>query len=344
MCSAKVDVLNVSKLSEAEVEHFSQLVGSLKIHSIFQNPRWGLVMHDSFGYDPYLLLLYDADGKVIASLLFLMDRGSRRTQSIDGPCLDYPTTQTDVLIRLYKKVAFLIGAERVEFRMLPSLRSSENLQVFSFRGVKYLNKPLDDIWKSLNRKSVRSMINRAIRSGVKIHEAEKPKDYLDHIKLSYKSKIYGGLSLYDPEVRGFYKVINSIASHLKNNHKLFLANVDGNVIATVLWLYDDHLAYYYDVGLDRRYVKYSAPDYLMWYSIERLHALGIKIIDLMGLNPFHSSSHFKKKYSDKILLNRGFIVSKPKFFIYYIRHYPYSIINFRTYLQSMLKHKLLNFL
>jgi len=342
MSSVKLEVVQPDTLLES-IDYFSQLVSSLKIRSIFQNPKWGLVMHDSFDYDPYLLLLYDAGGKVIASLLFLMDRSTRRTQSIDGPCLDNPTTSlTDALIRAYKRVALRLGAERVEFRLLPGLETSEKLQLFSFCGVKYLNKPLDDIWKGLDRKSVRNEIKRAIRSGVKIREAEKPKDYLNHIKFSYESKIYGGMSLYDPEVRGFYKVIKSIALHLKHKHKLFLANMDGNVIATVLWLYDDHLAYYYDVGLDRKYAKYYAPDYLMWYSIERLHALGIKTINLMGLDPSHRSSWFKRKYSDKILPNRGFIVSKPKFLIYYIRHYPYSIINFRTYLQSMLRHKLLS--
>jgi lipid II:glycine glycyltransferase (peptidoglycan interpeptide bridge formation enzyme) len=343
MCSTKVDVLNLSELSKAEVGYFSQLVDSLKIRSIFQNPRWSLVMHKSFGYDPYLLLLYDADGKVVASLLFLMDRSTKRIQSIDGPCLDHPSISlTDILIQAYRRIAYRLGAERVEFRLLPDLETSEKLQLFSFRSVKYLNKPLEDIWKGLDKKSVRNNIKRAIRSGVKIREAEKPKDYLDHIKLSYQSKIYGGMSLYDPEVRSFYKVINSIALYLKNNHKLFLANIDGNVIATALWLHDDHLAYYYDIGLDRRYAKYYAPDLLMWYSIERLHALGIKSIDLMGLDPSPSKSRFKRKYSDKILPNRGFIVSKPKFLIYYLRHYPYSVINFRTYLQSMLRHKLLS--
>ncbi|MBS7612454.1 GNAT family N-acetyltransferase, partial [Candidatus Bathyarchaeota archaeon] len=207
--------------------------------------------------------------------------------------------------------------------------------------VKHIDKPLDDIRKGLRRKSIRYEVRKAIHSGVKIYEAKKWKDYSDHIKLSYESKIYGGMSFYDPEVRGFYKVIKSIALYLKNNHKLLLAKVDGNVIATVLWLYDDRLAYYYDVGLDRRYAKYSAPDYLMWYSIERLKALGIKTIDLMDLDPSSSRLWFKRKYSDKILSNRGFIITKPLFFFRYMKHYPYSIGAYRIYLKSMLKHKLL---
>jgi lipid II:glycine glycyltransferase (peptidoglycan interpeptide bridge formation enzyme) len=151
------------------------------------------------------------------------------------------------------------------------------------------------------------------------------------------------MSLYDPEVRGFYKVIKNIALHLKNNHRLLLAKVDGNVIASKLFLYDGQLAYFYDTGLDRKYVKYSAPDYLTWYAIETLQKLGVKTIDLMGLHPTSSKSHFKRKFSDEILPNRGFITTNLKFYIYYMRYYAYSVKSFRTYFQSMLRHKLLSF-
>jgi lipid II:glycine glycyltransferase (peptidoglycan interpeptide bridge formation enzyme) len=343
MHSIKVRIIDPKLLLE-RVKHYSQMVDSLKIRSIFQNPRWGLVMHESFDYDPYLLLLYDLGGSIVASLLFLMDKFTRRTLCLDGPCLDHPNVSlTDISIRAYRRVASGLGAERVEFRLLPGLETSERLQLFSFRAVKHIDKPLDDIWKSFSKQShVRYGVRKAIRSGIRVYEAGKLKDYLDHIRLSYGSKIYGGMSLYDPEVRDFYKIIKNGALYLKNNHKLFLAELDGNVVATVLWLYDGHLAYYYDVGLDRRYATYCAPDYLMWYSIERLHALGIKTVDLMGLAPSSSRSWFKRKFSDEILPNKGFIASSPKFFIYYIRHYPYTVKNFRTYLQSMLRHKLLS--
>lgn len=342
MSSVKLKIISPEILLE-NVEYFSELINSLKIVSIFQTPRWGLVMHESFGYDPYLLLLSDEKG-LHASLLFLMDRFTGRVQSIDGPCLDSPDTSlTDILIRTYKRIAYRLGAERVEFRLLPGLETSERVQIFSFRAVKHIDKRSDDIWKRLDKKSVRYSVKKAIRSGVKVYEAKTIKDYLDHVRLSYRSKIRGGMSLYDPEVKNFYKVISSIALHLKNNHKLFLAYLNGKVVATVLYLYNGNLAYYYDVGSDERYHKSAAPDYLMWYSIERLQALKIRTIDLMGLDPSSARSHFKRKFSDEILPNRGFIVSSPKFYIYTLKHYPYAIINFKHIFHSMLRHQLLRF-
>jgi len=326
------------------VDYLEKVVNSLKIGSIFQSLRWGLTLHNVFGYEIYLLLTYGSNSEVVASLLFLRDKYTGIVFCIDGPCLSYPDRQlVDSLVRACKRVAYALRAKRLEFRLLPGLETSESLQVLSFRGIKYIDKPLGEIWRSFSKKShVRYGVKRAIRLGVKIYEARSFQDYLEHIKLSYESKIHGGMSPHTPENRNLPKIIKNIAFYLRENHKLFLARVDDKIIATALWLYSNSRAYYYDVGMDREYKEYYAPYYLMWYSIEKLRLLGVKVIDLMKIDMSSSKSFFKRKYSDKILPNKGFRTTKPSFFWLYMRRYPYAIRAYKMYASFIFKYRVLN--
>lgn len=341
-----VEIIGPEEL-KSNITYYCSMVNKLNVCSVFQDPRWGLVIDYAYGYKPYLILFSDSKGEVFSSILMHFDERSKRVLADDAPCAQSSNEYLiDVIINVYRRVVkALLNPLRIEFRIFPCFRTkSTMLRTFSYRATKFVNKPLDELWKGFKKKThVRYNVKKAERLGVKVYEASSERDYNIHIRLQYLSKFYGGLSPYDPHIKDFSKIIEGIKHYLQGNHKLFLAKIDNRVIATTLWIYDSNkkYAYYYDVGLDRRYKKYHAPDALMWYSITKLHSMGIRIIDLMGIDLHSKKSLFKKRYADIILPNKGFIFQNKLFFINYLKHYPYTLFNINIFLRSIIRHRTL---
>lgn len=340
----RIKIISSHELNE-NILYYSYMLDKLKLCSIFQDPRWGLILKNAYGFEPYLLLVYDSRDIILASMLLIYDKKNNRVLVDDGPCTgDINPDIVDLIIKTYIKFAKLyLKAFRIEFRKFPYVESNyNNFITFSYRGIKNINRSLDDIWKSFKKRTnIRKNVRKAHKFGVRIMEAKTSFDYNIHIKLQYLSKIYGGLSLKDPFIRNYDKIILFIKEILQDNHKLYLAKIDDRIIASALWLFDNkrRYAYYFDVGLDRRFKNYFAPDALMWQSIVDLKKIGIKIIDLMGINLYSESSRFKKRYADILVPNKGFIIQKNIFYLKYLLNNTYIITSSYDLLRNMIRRK-----
>ena len=340
--SAKIEVLDIQLLSGKEVAAIDSFVETSPFGNIFQTIKWGRVCNSALGCKSYVIMARDAE-KILGTLLFTEFLKTKHFIAEDGPVLISDDSQLfNQLYECYSSFCQKARCRRFELHILPYYSFSKTLKLFNWRATREIHGSLEEIWKGLDRKSIRHSIKTAMKKDVIIFQVTERDDYLHHLRLAKLSKIRGNCPLHlNPFVKNDRKLLNAIIDYLPNNHVLFCAKFRDQYIASALWLYFGKSAYYYDVGLDFNYKEFNAADFLMWRSIEFLNKLGIDKIDLMGLSS-SSSSMFKRKWSDELVSNRYFIWTRPDFYVAQVLSSPDSVLDIKHFLKSVIRHSKIN--
>jgi lipid II:glycine glycyltransferase (peptidoglycan interpeptide bridge formation enzyme) len=152
-----------------------------------------------------------------------------------------------------------------------------------------LNKNMDDLWKKLDHHT-RKNINRARNKNVIIEQTHSIEDFDKWWRLYIKTADEKGfIALPYHLVRDVF-IINNLS-------KLFVAKVDGNMIAGRLLLIDVSPLSWLSCT-DRKYSEYKASSLLQWENILWSKSLGYPYYDLGGavINKEHGPTQFKKDF------------------------------------------------
>jgi len=169
-----------------------------------------------------------------------------------------------------------------------------------------LKQNIPTLWGSLEKKSARKNIERAIERGVTITTAETYKDIEGYHRVLTETRVRDGLkssSLMD--IYTFWKMLRN-----EKSMECFVAKYEGRVMAGLFvstfngYLNEWGAAVSTDAIKDRLY----ASELLRWHVIKWGHEQGFRYYDMTGVNPNPTSDkesgifRFKQKFGGKLIL------------------------------------------
>ena len=148
----------------------------------------------------------------------------------------------------------------------------------------------DDIWKNRFRSKLRAEIRRAQKDGVVVKETKDEKLVEDYLRLSEESMKKWAKRSRLP--------ISLVGDLIRNqNSKLWIATIDGQMIAGVLILCSKTEMLYYQSVMDRKYSRYYPTKYIfefvMKYGIEN----NFRVLNLGSSGGKKSIEHFKISFN-----------------------------------------------
>jgi lipid II:glycine glycyltransferase (peptidoglycan interpeptide bridge formation enzyme) len=337
MCSLKLEIVKVAELSKKEQTEIDQFIKTSIYGTIFQTIGWSKVLDKALNQTSQIMIMRKS-GNICGTLLFAVDNKTKHFTAEEGPVLAQNSlVHFKEVYAAYLSYCQKLNARRIELHLFPEYSFSPILRAYSYRAVRSIKDSKETIWASLNRKSTRYSIKNALKKNVQIIQV-KDNDCCYHLHLARLSKRRGNCAIHlNHFIRNDVTLLKAIFEYLPRNCALFLAKVNGEYVASVLWLFFGQRAYYYDVGLNYSYKGYNAPDLLFWNSIEFLKNAGVTCIDLMGVNSYGNAT-FKLKWSDRLLSNRYYIWTRPDFYPSYFYAYPDSIKDVGHFFKSVVNH------
>lgn len=149
------------------------------------------------------------------------------------------------------------------------------------------------IWENMES-SNRNMIRKAIKSGVTIkHDKGENIDTFIDI---YNSTMDGH------NAEGYYyfekKYYEFLIENMKDNIEFFYSYLDGKIIGTSIFFFNDEFMHYHLSGVYKEYKKYASTNLLLYEAANWANEHGIKKLHLGGgLNKGDSLFKFKKKFN-----------------------------------------------
>lgn len=172
--------------------------------------------------------------------------------------------------------------------------ASPKMKTFFSRHTVALDLTDDDIWMHQISSKNRNMIRKAEKEGVTIIESD---DYETFRKLYNEtmSDLHADDFYYFPE-----RYYEEYKQTFKDKSLLYLAMLDGKVIAGSMFMYSDDYAHYHLSARDREYSRYAANNLILWYSIQKAKDRGCKWFHFGGGttgDDGDSLLKFKKEFS-----------------------------------------------
>lgn len=161
---------------------------------------------------------------------------------------------------------------------------------------------LDEIWMHQFSSKNRNMIRKAEKEGVTIVESD---DY------NTFRKLYDG-TMTNLNAEGYYffpqSYYDEYKSSFKDNSILYLAMLEGRVIAGSMFMFSQDYAHYHLSARDREYSKYAANNLILWHGIRKAKERGCKW--------FHFGGGTTGDENDSLLLfKQNFSKTKTEFWI-----------------------------
>ena len=168
-----------------------------------------------------------------------------------------------------------------------------------------LSKGLDTLWKDLDTR-VRYSVKRAIRDGVLVRITTNPADVSTFFHLCNALSVTKGFSLPGSE-NLMIELICAEASLTVVEMKLYVAEIDGEVVGGAVVAKSGRNLHYFWGASDRRYSKYRVSEAIQWRVIQDGVDLGFARYDLEGIDPVGNPSVylFKRKLGGAEIVLHG---------------------------------------
>jgi len=237
--------------------------------TIYHLSAWKEVLEESFNYKPFYIFAKDENKKLCGILpLFQVKSfitGNRMVSLpfsyICGPIADSEFVEKEML-KEAEKICYERECKYMEIRDIkPKNFDLEASNYFSTYVVN-LSSDVDSVWKRMNKGSVRRAINKSKRDGVKVVHENNMENLKIFNKLHQKTMRSLGVPAHP------YIFLKNILQKMKEYVELYLAEIDGKIIAGVFTLnFKDTVLYAYGASYEK-YLKYYPNNLLIWKAIE----------------------------------------------------------------------------
>jgi len=167
-----------------------------------------------------------------------------------------------------------------------------------------LSKPLDELWTSLEKKSIRWGIKKAEAEGVIVKDADSEKELEEFYQMYISTCHQGGLI---PEKYEFFSSINDILVP-KKLAKILVAKKNGKVVSGAILLISQDYTTLNLTGTNDEGQKSQANVLVYWELIKFSKEIGRKWFDLGGYDVYAKSgekayfvNRFKKRWGGQII-------------------------------------------
>jgi lipid II:glycine glycyltransferase (peptidoglycan interpeptide bridge formation enzyme) len=289
-------------MDHLDPSEWNSLLSESEICDAFQSYEWAVVQRNSRGVHPHFLMVRQGD-RVIGGLMFyqtnmlgLLDVYEAR----GGPL--FVKGKGKIVIKNIMKAFRRKMKKSIYVLFVPSpllnqgfreIFRSEGYHPIPFRTlILNLNRPLDDIWRALNKKA-RWGVRKAERMGVKVLIAETYNEWRKYYDLHV---LHSRKKHYSTDPPEFFTEMFKLQS--RNVARLFIAKYDGQIIAGSLFLiYGENMIFLNNASLDA-FLSYNPNNLIQWASINWAKENGVVFYDLNGL-PWEKTPYLRGIYEYK---------------------------------------------
>ncbi len=148
----------------------------------------------------------------------------------------------------------------------------------------------DDIWKNRFRSKLRAEIRRAQKDGVVVRETKDEKLVENYLRLSEES-----MKKWAKRSRLPISLVRDLIHN--QDSKLWIATIDGQMIAGVLILCSKSEMLYYQSVMDRKYSRYYPTKYIFEFVIKYGIENDFRVLNLGSSSGKKSIEHFKMSFN-----------------------------------------------
>lgn len=259
-------------------------------------PQWKEVLEESFHHKPFYLFARDEKDRLCGILpLFQIKSwltGNRLVSlpfSLCGPIAD----SEDILSELVCKAKDLchdLKCSYLEIRMAKPKDLGLQMSDYFSTYVLELSEP-KEVWKKLDRKSVRWAINRSKKDGVSIRASSTTADLKYFYQLNQQTKRRLGVPGHP------FAFLRNICSKMDTSTKLYLAELEGQPIAGIITLGFKDTVHYAYAASDKRFLIHRPNNLLVWQAIEESCGKSYHYFDFGKTSPDDEGlARFKKQW------------------------------------------------
>jgi len=301
----------INKVSEDSWREFLERTPGAMI---YHTPEWKRVLEKSFGYKPYYIFVVDDTGQIRGFLPLMLIRSKLFGNRLSSLPLSHrcgyignPTFLREAFNSAVKLYNEKLGNGALEIRESSEGYFKEACNFSTY--ILELSNDLDEVWKKLDKGSVRWAIKKAAKLGVNVEISNNSKE---DIKLFYElnceTKKRKGVPCHPLR---FFKSLFRYASQYS---QLYLAKINDDTIGGgVMLLFRDTVVYGYGAAKDSmlRYHPYHA---FLWKAIEDSINSGFRYFDFGRAHRQNTGLiQFKKRWGTKeIPLIYSYYPSIPK--------------------------------
>ncbi|EHQ36688.1 lipid II:glycine glycyltransferase FemX [Methanoplanus limicola] len=246
--------------------------------TIYHTPEWKTFLEKTFGYKPYYIFATDEYGQLAGMLpqfhvksILTGNRLCSVPFSHECGCLGdnyICTALTNEAINLNRQ----LNIGKIEIRDSINNSVFEGKSTFCTHKIE-LSQNLDEIWKKMDKGSVRWAVNKAKKLGVKVNSSINIEDLKEFYELNCITKHNLGVPCHPWD---FFK---NLFDFLEGHVKMYLSEYNGNIIGGGIMLYyKDKVIYGYGAA-NPDYLKLYPYNAFIWKSIEDACINGYQMYD-----------------------------------------------------------------
>ncbi|MEI6040057.1 MAG: GNAT family N-acetyltransferase [Candidatus Berkelbacteria bacterium] len=266
--------------------------------TIYHLPSWQKVLIQALGYEPYYLFCFGPD-REIKGLLPLVTIKSLVTGNrllalpfsyICSP-LAINTQVEQALISKAKELQKQTKSSYLEIRIIePKKYDMTESHYFSTCQID-LSLTVEEIWKKLDKGSVRWAINKAKKDGVEVVKVNSFEDFRSYHDLNQVTKRNLGVPAHP------MKFFENIYQEMPQNVDIYFAKYKGKIIAGIFNLvFKDTIINAYGAS-NKKFLKYHPNNLLAWQAIEDGCKNGYKYFDFGRVGQDNNELlNFKKRW------------------------------------------------
>jgi len=263
---------------------------------IYHTPEWQKFLEETFRYKSYYLFLVDECDQIVGLLPLMLVKsrffGSRLSclpfAHICGYLGDEKLKQTLIenAIEIYNN----LDINYLEIKEKIDSKSFNSINAFLIHILE-LSPNIEEVWRRLDRSSVRRAIKKSQKSGVSVVVTKDVNDLREFYELNCISKKKKGVPCHP------WKFIRNMFKYIEDYVSLYAAKYEGDLIAGGIMIFFKDRVIYVNGAANPKYLKLYPYNALIWKAIEDACLKGYKYFDF-GRSP-HSNTgliNFKKRW------------------------------------------------
>lgn len=287
-------------LDKSEVEKWEKFILDHPLSTIHQSPTWGHFQAKIPYRGKYWIIVLEKDGEIVGGSLLIKQKIRKKYSwlyAARGPLLSN-MKDTSLLMGKIKSIAKKENAIFLridpgfteEIELLKGFKKIKEGYMPQHTLVLNLDKEEDELLKEMKPKG-RYNIKLAAKKGVEVSVANPKKikqfqkDLNDFFSILEETTNRDGFRGHN---KNYYK---NMLETLGNNSKLYLARLNGQILAaTIVTFFKDTATYYYGAS-SNSHRNLMAPYLLQWQAIKDAKKMGLKVYDFLGISPDNNKKH-----------------------------------------------------
>ena len=321
----------ISITAKVKEKEWKEFLDKSESATIYHTPEWKKVLEESFGYKPFYLFTKDESDEItgMLPLLYIKSKltGNRLCSvpfsHLCGPIGD--ETAVNLLISEGTNLYETLNVNHLEIRDYVDFDDFQHQNAFS-TYILELSLNIEEVWKKLDKGSVRWAIKKSRKKGVVVNEIKNIGDLKEFYELNCMTKREIGVPGHP------WKFFKNLFTFLDNHVSLYVARYNDEIIGGgIIEYFKDTVIYGYGAA-NPRYLKLHPYNAFIWKCIEDACLKGYKYYDF-GRTSYDNVGliNFKKRWGT---------VEKKLYYSYYPKN-PESLTENRENLKYKLGTKII---